>query len=114
VVPQVVAGTDEVADGETATIETAGLIEEEPTKVETSEEEMGGGENKDLLPAVEPEFYYTFSPSAIASPSNTTMTPPHLAETSFPIDKHFADYEPYVWSSPHSDEPDELFPELNF
>jgi len=68
-------------------------------------------ENKGL-PAVEPEFYYNFSPSALASPPPETMTPPHMPE-SMSNEKEFDVYEAYPWGSPHS-QTDELFPELNF
>jgi len=73
---------------------------------------VADSDNKDL-PAVEPEFYYNFSPSALASPPPETMTPPHLVESSITMEKQFDVYEPYAWDSPHS-ETDELFPELNF
>jgi len=82
------------------------LIQKETTILEPI------SKNKDL-PAVEPEFYYQFSPSALGSPPSETMTPPHLAENSITMDKQFDAYEAYAWGSPHS-ETDELFPELNF
>jgi len=102
--------------------EATGLIGEE-TKVLTCDDDqvtsavvgvtLDEESSRDVLPTDEPEFYYTFSPSALAT-SPSTMTPPHLVEeTSIRMDKDlYGNYDSFTWESPYSDT-EELFPELN-
>jgi len=70
----------------------------------------------DALPKVEPEFYYSYSPSSSTSPiDHPTMTPPRVAEPSIITEKITHDFDTYDWNwdSPESIAED-LFPDLKF